>query len=246
MIPMSLVRPLLVVAAAAVAWAVVYPTILRRRILDWGARPDEASRRLPGDDLLEGADVVATRAITIDAPASAIWPWLIQMGPGRAGVYTYDWIENLFGLDMHSADEIVPEWQTMEVGYTWHDPQGKAMRVEVVDPERAIVLRAEDGGWVWAFVLVPEGSGTRFLSRNRFLLRGHALARWAFIALMEPGSLIMERKMLHGIKARAERTAGPSAPAAVAMDAMGEGMDVVTDGMPGASRTEEVLAAAAQ
>jgi hypothetical protein len=205
---------------AASVGARAYHAFLRRPILDWGARPDEVRRRLPGDELLEAADVVATRAMTIDAPPSAIWPWLIQMGPGRGGVYTYDWIENLFGLDMHSADEIVPEWQSMEVGTVWRDPQGKRMRAEIVDSERAIVLRTEDGNWVWAFVLVPEGVGTRFISRNRFVLTGNVLARNAFVYLMEPGSLIMERKMLLGIKERAERTAqrppdgAPSAPSA--------------------------------
>jgi hypothetical protein len=185
----------------------LYHAWLRRSILDWGARPDEAASRLPGDELLDDPDVVATRAITIDAPPSAVWPWLIQMGPGRGGVYTYDWIENLFGLDMHSVDRIVPEWQSMEVGFEWRNPQGKAMRVEVVEAERAIVLRAEDGGWVWAFVLVPDGAGTRLISRNRFLLTGNGIARAAFVYLMEPGSLVMERKMLLGIKSRAERLA---------------------------------------
>ena len=193
------------VAASAAARA--YSVFWRRPVLDWGARPDEVVRRLPGDEFLEAADVVATRAITIEAPPSAIWPWLIQMGPGRGGVYTYDWIENLFGLDMHSADEIVPEWQSMEVGYTWSNPQGQGMRVEIVDPGRAMVMRAEDGRWVWSFVIVPEGDRTRFISRNRFVLTGGTLSRWASIYLMEPGSLVMERKMLLGIKSRAERFA---------------------------------------
>jgi hypothetical protein len=196
---------------AAIAGACAYQVLWRRPILDWGARPDEVARRLPGDEFLEAADVVATRAITIEAPPSAIWPWLIQMGPGRGGVYTYDWIENLFGLDMHSADEIVPEWQSMDVGYTWRNPQGHGMRAEIVDPERAIVMRAEDGRWVWAFVIVPEGDGTRFISRNRFVLTGGNLSRWASIYLMEPGSLVMERKMLLGIKARAEGLAARQA-----------------------------------
>jgi len=202
--PLSL---LALVVLAALGGARLYRTFWRRAILDWGARPDEVQRRLPGDDLLEAADVVATRAITIEAPPSAIWPWLIQMGPGRGGVYTYDWIENLFGLDMHSADEIVPEWQSMEVGFTWRNPQGQGMRAEIVDPERAIVMRAEDGKWVWAFVIEPEGKVTRFISRNRFVLTGGPVARSIGIYLMEPGSLVMERKMLLGIKSRAERLA---------------------------------------
>ena len=72
----------------------VYRHYVREWVLTWGATADEVERRLPGDKLLDPADIVATRAIGIDAPPSAIWPWLVQMGPGRAGAYTYDWIEN--------------------------------------------------------------------------------------------------------------------------------------------------------
>ena len=91
---------------------VVYP-LLRRPILTWGATGDEAASCLPGDELLEDADAMSTRAITIDAPATSVWPWLAQMGPTpRGGAYTYDWIENLLGLDMHSVDRILPEFTT--------------------------------------------------------------------------------------------------------------------------------------
>src|SRR3954451_7000998 len=101
------------------AAALVYRLLLRRRVLDWGATAAEASARLPGDELLEHADGVATRAITIDAPASAVWPWIAQMGPApRGGAYTYDWIENLLGLNMHSVDRVLPEFQHPEVGDT--------------------------------------------------------------------------------------------------------------------------------
>ncbi|HEY7362445.1 MAG TPA: hypothetical protein VH642_16635, partial [Streptosporangiaceae bacterium] len=116
---------------AAAAAALSYPWLFRRQCLTWGATPEEAARELPGDDLLASPDVIATRAITIDAPPAAVWPWLVQMGSGRGGVYTYDWIENLFGLDMHSADRIVPEWQTMRVGDVWRNPKGEGMRTEV-------------------------------------------------------------------------------------------------------------------
>ena len=71
---------------------------------------------MPGDDFLPSPDMLSTRATTIDAPASAVWPWLVQMGSGRAGAYTYDWAENLLGLDMHSADEILPQFQDLKVG----------------------------------------------------------------------------------------------------------------------------------
>src|SRR3954452_19057323 len=100
--------------AAALA---AYFLLLRRRILAWGATRAEAGARLPGDELLGRADGVATRAIWIDAPASSVWPWLAQMGPSpRGGAYTYDWIENLLGLDMHSVDRVLPEFQDPHAG----------------------------------------------------------------------------------------------------------------------------------
>jgi hypothetical protein len=201
-------KRLLALLVAVPGAALAYRAFLREPILHWGARPDEVARRLPGDELLEDAEVVATRAITIDAPSAAVWPWLIQMGPGRAGAYTYDWIENLFRLNMHSADRIVPEWQSMKVGDEWHNPQGGSMRMELVEPDRVLAMRSNDGSWVWAFVLVEEDGGTRLLSRNRFVLKGGQLERWAEMLFMEPGSLVMERKMLVGIKTRAEALEG--------------------------------------
>src|SRR5262245_16975700 len=112
-------RPLLTVGAAlaaATTAAAAYPLLLRRWCLTWGASAEEVGRELPGDDLLPVPDIVCTRAVTVDAPPSAIWPWLVQMGSGRGGAYTYDWIENLFGLGMHSADEILPEFQNLRLG----------------------------------------------------------------------------------------------------------------------------------
>jgi hypothetical protein len=121
---------------------------------DLGATADDAARPLPRDDLLEAADIVATRAIGIDAPPSAIWPWLVQMGPGRAGAYTYDWIENLFGLNMHSAARIHAEWQNLKVGAVLRGREDRpGMRVEILDTERVFSIRSEAGDWVWTFVL---------------------------------------------------------------------------------------------
>ena len=129
------------------------------RILTWGATRDEAAARLPGDELLEHADGVSTRAITIDAPAAAVWPWLAQMGPSpRGGAYTYDWIENLLGLDMHSVDRVLPEFQHPQVGDTIGFGSNR-MRLERVEPERVLAWRSEDGNWVWTFVL-DEHDGT--------------------------------------------------------------------------------------
>jgi hypothetical protein len=181
----------------------------RRWCLNWGATTSEAEAALPGDDLLPEADIVATRAMGIEAPAELVWPWLVQMGPGRAGAYTYDWIENILGLNMHSADAIIPELQQISVGDAWQlGSRGPVLRVQSLEPERSLVLRSDDGNWVWAFVVEPDGKLTRMISRNRIAMPGAPWLARAFARyMMEPGSLVMERKMLLGIKARAERLA---------------------------------------
>jgi hypothetical protein len=181
----------------------LYDRVFRRPVLTWGATDAEADARLPGDELLEDADGVATRAIAIDAPPSAVWPWIAQMGPApRGGAYTYDWIENLLGLNMHSADEVLPEFQHPQVGDTIGYGANR-MRVERVEPERVLAWRSENGNWVWTFVLRQENGGTRLISRNRFRLP-RLLDRIGMVP-MEPASLVMERRMLLGIKKRAER-----------------------------------------
>jgi hypothetical protein len=199
--------------AAAVLAPSVYRRYLRRRVLSWGATADETGRRLPGDELLEHPDIVSTRAVTIHAPARSVWPWLVQMGPGRAGAYTYDWIENLFGLNMHSADRIVPEWQHLEVGDVLRaKPDGAGMRVELLEPERVLSLRSEAGDWVWTFALDDQDGAARLLSRNRIAMKGASAGQRLGMLAMEPGSLVMERKMLLGIKQRAERAASEPKP----------------------------------
>jgi hypothetical protein len=189
----------------SIAVGVTYWRALRGRILTWGATEEEVLARLPGDELVEDADGVATRAIAIEAPACAVWPWLVQMGPWpRGGAYTYDWIENLLGLNMHSADRVLPEFQHPEIGETIGYGTNR-MRVELVDPERAFAWRSADGSWVWSFILRQDNRGTRLISRNHFRLP--TLRARAGMLLMEPASLVMERKMLLGIKERAERLA---------------------------------------
>jgi hypothetical protein len=203
-VPLALTRPRtgLSIGVALSMLSAVYP-LLRRPILTWGATRDEASSRLPGDELLENAHGVSTRAITIDAPAAAVWPWLAQMGPApRGGAYTYDWIENLLGLDMHSVDRILPEFQNPRAG----DMLGfgsNRMLLTRIEPRRVLSWRSEDGNWVWTFVLDERDGATRLISRNRFRLP--TLAAHIGMLPMEPGSLVMERKMLRGIKERAER-----------------------------------------
>jgi hypothetical protein len=195
----------LALAAGATGVAIVYRKFLRGPILTWGATAEEAATRLPGDELLEDADGVATRAITIDAPRSAVWPWIAQMGPSpRGGAYTYDWIENLLGLDMHSADRVLAEYQRPQIGDGFGYGTNR-MSYRIVEPEHVLATQSADGNWVWTFVLEKEGGSTRLISRNRFRLP--TLKDRIGMLPMEPASLLMERKMLLGIKRRAERLA---------------------------------------
>lgn len=184
----------------------------RNWCLTWGATELEVIRALPGDELLAEADIVSTRAVAIEAPPEAVWPWLAQMGSGRAGVYSYDWIENLLGLHMHSAKVLIPELQDLAVGDSQRlGNNGPTLRVAICDPPRALVLRSDDGNWVWAFVIASAGPGCRLLSRNRIATPDSSVMGRLFNrCVMEPGSLVMERKMLLGIKQRAERPTLPS------------------------------------
>ena len=199
-------------ALAAGLGSLAYPLFFRHWCLTWGARPEEVSRKLPGDELLADAGIVSTRVITIDAPPAAVWPWLVQMGSGRGGVYTYDWIENLFGLNMHSARRIMPQFQDVKMGDELPLGPGRpAMQVAVFDPERTFTIRFADGNWVWIFALFAADGQTRLISRNRIAAPGALPGRLLSMLVMEPGSLIMERKMLLGIKQRAEDLAGEQA-----------------------------------
>lgn len=191
---------------------------VRTRYLRWGATAEEVQSALSGDDLVAHADLTSTRAITIDAGADAIWPWIAQLGQGRGGFYSYDALENLVGCNIHSADRIVAAWQSIEVGDVVSLHPDVGLVVAVVQQRRALVLR---GGVpvagapapydsTWAFVLREQADGTtRLVVRERY----RYARRWA-AALIEPTALIsfvMTRRMLRGIKERAER-----APCAVA------------------------------
>jgi len=198
-------RALIVGALAAAAYA----RLLRGPVLTWGATDAEAAAALPGDELLPSPDGQSTRAIWIDAPARDVWPWIAQMGPApRGGAYTYDWIENLLGLNMHSADRVLDDFQHPRIG----DEIGlgaNRMRLELVEAPRALAWRSSDRNWVWLFNLREEGGRTRLISRNRFRLP--RLKDRVGMIPMEPGSLAMERRMLAGIRERAEGLGARSA-----------------------------------
>ena len=204
-------------SVALVGAAVAAGAVLRARYLRWGATDEEANVVLPGDGFLRHADLTATRAITVAAPADRVWPWLAQLGQGRGGFYSYDFLENLVGCDIHSADRIVPAWQSPTLGSEVKLHPTGGLTVARVEPGRSLVLR---GGvpmgrpspcdFAWAFVLVDQpGGATRLLARERY---GYS-RRWAAL-LVEPVELIsfvMSRRMLLGIRARAERTGVPAA-----------------------------------
>ncbi|HEX5189128.1 MAG TPA: hypothetical protein VFW16_06295 [Streptosporangiaceae bacterium] len=180
--------------------AASYPLLWRRWCLTWGASGDEASAALRGDEIVPRADLMTTRAIVINAPPERVWPWLVQMGSGRAGTYTYDWLENLFGLDMHSAEVILPQFLDLTEGHEFaFGPV--TMRVAALEPDHLLVTWVPEWNWVRIFLLVPDGRATRLVLRNRVAyLEGE---RWKR-AITEPAGLVMESKMLRGIKARAE------------------------------------------
>ncbi|GHS86911.1 hypothetical protein AGMMS50218_07730 [Actinomycetota bacterium] len=223
-----------------VLWAaagVAAVAVLRSASLRWGAQDAEVDAVLPGDDLLPGADLVATRAITIRALPQDVWPWLAQLGQGRGGFYSYDALENLVGLDIHSAERVEPQWQDLAPGDQVHLAPPVGLDVVTADPGRALVLRGAVpvGGapapydFVWAFVLLsgPEEGTTRLVVRERY---GY-LTRWArpMVEAVEWVSFLMSERMLRGVRDRAEAAAraagdatGPGAERAGAGAARGE------------------------
>ena len=113
----------------------------RTRLLRWGATDGEIAGIQPGDDLISDANVTATRAITIRRSADVVWPWIAQLGQGRGGFYSYDFLENLLGFDIHSADRVVSEWQQLEVGDDVRLAPTVGLMAVIVDPGRALVLQ---------------------------------------------------------------------------------------------------------
>jgi hypothetical protein len=226
--------------------------LVRRWQLRWGATDAEVTTEMPGDELLSHVNCGATRAVTVAAPSHEVWPWLAQMGQGRGGFYSYDFLENLVGCEIHSADEIVEEWQHVRVAAPFRLHPDIALRVAAVEPGHALVVRGAvpigdtvpPYDFTWAFVLNELADGTtRLVVRERY-----AFTRWWASLIVEPTlavSFVMSRRMLHGIRTRAERLRGvshvppptkPSDPSAPGLPApgvylywlpLGAGADVV-------------------
>ncbi len=208
-------------AAGAMLAAGAGLALLRPAMQRWGATDAEVHRILPGDDLIPTPQYVATRAITIRARAGAVWPWLVQMGQGRGGFYSYDWLENLAGLDIRSADRIIPELQHLDPGEIIRLAPHIGMAVTAIIPERALVIRSVadirtgrpvDRGdprffdWSWAFILDESGEhATRLIVRERAdFIPSPGMTVLGTLAF-GPIDFAMSRKMLLGIKQRAER-----------------------------------------
>ena len=183
----------LALGALLVVLGVVYPLIVRPYHMRWGATAEELALALPGDAAIPAGSAVSTRAITIRAPASTVWAWLVQTGQNRSGGwYSYTWLENLFAAEMGEAEQIDPRWQTIAVGDPLFFAAGGATNpamagtVSGIEPGRALWL----GGW--SFVLRPvDANTTRLVVRYPFepdILGTPALS----YAVFEPAHFVME------------------------------------------------------
>jgi hypothetical protein len=208
--------------AFQVGGTLILSPILRSWYNHWGADNEEINLPLPGDELVPAPMLGYTRAITINAPAKRVWPWLAQMGQGRGGLYSYDGLENLAGCKIHSTDHILPELQDPQAGELIRlGPQGyPCFAVASVDPAQALVLisanpqtgqpvehtpQAAKGYSIatWQFILQAQDENTtRLLIRQRLSYSPDLAWVWR---LTEPVGFVMERKMMLGIKKRAER-----------------------------------------
>lgn len=198
---------------------VVYHFLFRPRMLRWGATREEANRVLPGDEVTPPKPFRLTMAATLPGTPEEIWPWLVQMGWSRAGYYTYNPIENLFGLDLHNADRIHPEWQDLKVGETiWMGhPRMKNLfpetKTSTVEPNRALALAIYGPSGTdtpptgaWTFFLEPiDDRKTRFIVRLQ-VAAPTAVGKIIFYAFMEPAHFIMQQTMFAGLRKRLARS----------------------------------------
>lgn len=204
----SIPRLALGVAAAGAATVGAYKA-LRTWQSHWQATEEEAARAMPLDDEVKNPAHITNRAITIEARPEAIWPWLVQMGElPRGGFYSYVWVERLLGMEVENADAILPEFQHLAVGDVLDRAGG--MVVKAVEPEKFLVLGPKglpDFEVTWALALYPiDERSTRLVSRCRAWMKSSAGALF-WRLLLDPGQLVMERKMFLEIKRRAEARA---------------------------------------
>ncbi len=189
------------------ALAVIYPVAIRPWQHHWGATPEEVARSMPGDELVPNPLQVTTRAVTVNASPEYIWPWLVQIGNYRGGLYSYDWIDLLIGaLDQPSADRVLPEFQNLQVGDVIPYAKGTDFVVRVLEPNRAFVYQFQQGdvNIVQSWGLDPVDAGhTRLVLR---VLEGAKLTPQfvPILMVLDPSEGFMTPKQLLGIKRRAE------------------------------------------
>jgi hypothetical protein len=191
----------------------LYLLAIRPRMSRWGATDDEVSRAAPGDHVVATPHTTTTRGVTIRAQPDEVWPWLVQMGAGRGGLYSYDWLDRLFGyIGSASIDQILPQFQDLAVGDVIPLGRGPSWPVIVADRERALVVEPVRGRVTWAWLLsATDADTTRLISRVRTLVGSQALTL-AFAPAIDLPWFLMERAMLHGIKRRAENLASKRHP----------------------------------
>lgn len=211
-------KAFMIIGSVTVSLGLVYWFRLRSWHLRWGATEEEARGLLPGDDAVPHPKAAATHAITINAPASAVWPWLVQIGQTKGGFYSYSWLENLVGCHLRNADRILTQFQNLHAGDTvWLHPKAPPLPVLICEPIHALVLGSntqEPGLWGF-FLKAIDANHARLIVRWRGDWKP-GLLRWlVHYCVFEPAHFIMEQKMMRGIKTRAEQTAVESAtPAA--------------------------------
>ena len=190
------------VGAAAVG---AYKAYVKPWHLQWGATADEVAQTMPGDEIVETPVLTATRAITINAKPGEVWPWLVQMGYGRAGFYSYDFVDN---NRRHSAERIIPELQYLKAGDAIPTSPNHGFIVKRIEPEHLLLMMLEDKKTHLSVVTTLnelEDGRTRMVVRLRLQYRW-GVRRALYYQIFEPGDFVMMRRMMLGIKRRAETT----------------------------------------
>ncbi len=178
--------------------------------LNWGASDGDMTRVMACDASVPHPNYERTMALEIEAEPRHIWPWLLQMGYRRGGLYSYDWIDRLLGhLDRPSADCVQPDLQYLREGDVIPLGRGPGLLVRTIDPQRALVLGGTGGvPWVWEFGLYPIAPGrTRLVSRHR-VNAPRSLGWRVFLVVLAPAAFLMTRRILIGLKQRAEGLSG--------------------------------------
>ena len=194
----SVGRIALLAAVILLACASLFYFVYRPWQLTWGATAHEVARPMVGDELVETPTFNATRAVTVDAPAERIWPWIVQMGYKKAGFYSWDILDN---DGISSAERILPEYQNLEIGDWMPLSDDTDAEVVALEPNKNLLLVFESNGtatWAWGLYDL-DGERTRLVTRLRWTARG-VVSQFTLDAF----EIIMMRKCLLGIKARAE------------------------------------------